>query len=71
MKALVVEDDPSVAEPLIAGLERNGIEVAHVAYAAHVLDAFAVWMSSYSISAYPMVKVWMYSAISVARAMFR
>ena len=39
MKALVVEDDPSVAEPLIAGLERNGIEVAHVAYAAHVLDA--------------------------------
>lgn len=39
MKALVVEDDPSVAEPLIAGLDRNGIEVTHVAYAAHVLDA--------------------------------
>ena len=39
MRALVVEDDPSVAEPLIAGLERNGIETAHVAYATQVIDA--------------------------------
>lgn len=39
MKALVVEDDPSVSEPLIAGLERNGIETVHVAYATHVLGA--------------------------------
>lgn len=39
MKALVVEDDPSVFEPLLSGLERNGIEVVHVAYAAHVIGA--------------------------------
>jgi len=39
MKALVVEDDPSVSEPLISGLERNGIEIVHVAYATHVMGA--------------------------------
>lgn len=39
MRALVVEDDPSVAEPLIAGLERNGIETSHVAYATQVIEA--------------------------------
>ncbi len=32
MKVLVVEDDPAVAEPLIAGLVRNGFETEHVAY---------------------------------------
>ena len=39
VKALVVEDDPSVFEPLISGLERNGIETVHVAYATHVIGA--------------------------------
>lgn len=39
MKALVVEDDPSVSEPLVAGLQRNGIETVHVAYASHVMGA--------------------------------
>lgn len=39
MKALVIEDDPSVVEPLLAGLERNGIETAHVAYASQVIGA--------------------------------
>lgn len=39
VKALVVEDDPSVFEPLIAGLERNGIDTSHVAYATQVLAA--------------------------------
>lgn len=41
VKALVVEDDPAVAEPLIQGLQRNGIEVVHVVYASHVLAASA------------------------------
>ncbi|MFM8516078.1 MAG: response regulator transcription factor [Actinomycetota bacterium] len=41
MKALVVEDDPAVAEPLIQGLQRNGIEVEHVVYAGEVLAASA------------------------------
>lgn len=41
MKALVVEDDPAVAEPLIQGLQRNGIEVVHVVYAGQVLAASA------------------------------
>lgn len=39
MRVLVVEDDPAVAEPLVAGLIRNGIEVDHVVMAAHVLAA--------------------------------
>ena len=30
MKILVVEDDPAIAEPLVAGLERNGFEPIHV-----------------------------------------
>jgi len=41
VKALVVEDDPAVAEPLIQGLRRNGIEVDHVVYASQVLAASA------------------------------
>lgn len=39
MKVLVVEDDKAVFEPLIDGLRRNGFEVEHVIYAAHVLGA--------------------------------
>ena len=39
MKVLVVEDDPSVSEPLIAGLQRNGIETEHVVYASQVVMA--------------------------------
>jgi len=39
MRALVVEDDPSVSEPLISGLGRNGIETTHVAYATQVVGA--------------------------------
>lgn len=39
VKVLVVEDDPSVSEPLISGLERNGIDTVHVAYAAQVVAA--------------------------------
>ncbi len=41
MKVLVVEDDPAVSEPLLAGLQRNGIETEHVAYAGHVLPALS------------------------------
>lgn len=37
----MVEDDPAVAEPLIQGLRRNGIEVDHVVYASQVLAASA------------------------------
>jgi two-component system, OmpR family, response regulator RegX3 len=36
MRVLVVEDDPAVAEPLLAGLARNGIETEHVVYASQV-----------------------------------
>jgi two-component system catabolic regulation response regulator CreB len=39
VKVLVVEDDPAVAEPLLAGLRRNGIETEHVAYASQVVAA--------------------------------
>jgi two-component system response regulator RegX3 len=39
MKVLVVEDDPAVAEPLLAGLRRNGIDTDHVVYAAQVVHA--------------------------------
>jgi len=39
VKVLVVEDDPAVSEPLLAGLQRNGIETEHVAYASHVVAA--------------------------------
>ena len=39
MRALVVEDDHSVSEPLISGLERNGIETTLVAYATQVVGA--------------------------------
>lgn len=35
----MVEDDPAVAEPLLAGLRRNGIDVDHVAYASQVVAA--------------------------------
>lgn len=39
MKVLVVEDDPAVAEPLVEGLRRHGLDVVHVGLAAQVLDA--------------------------------
>ena len=39
MKVLVVEDDPAVSEPLLAGLQRNGIETDHVVYASQVILA--------------------------------
>ncbi len=39
MRVLVVEDDPAVAEPLLAGLQRNGIETDHVVYASQVVLA--------------------------------
>jgi DNA-binding response OmpR family regulator len=39
MRVLVVEDDPAVAEPLLAGLQRNGIETEHVVYASQVVLA--------------------------------
>jgi DNA-binding response OmpR family regulator len=39
VKVLVVEDDPAVAVPLIAGLQRNGIETAHVTLASEVIAA--------------------------------
>jgi two-component system response regulator RegX3 len=39
MKVLVVEDDASVADPLVAGLQRNGIDTERVAFAAQVLGA--------------------------------
>ncbi len=39
MRVLVVEDDPVVAEPLIEGLQRNGLQTRHVGLAAQVLPA--------------------------------
>jgi DNA-binding response OmpR family regulator len=39
VKVLVVEDDPAVSEPLLAGLQRNGFETEHVVYASHVVAA--------------------------------
>lgn len=39
VKVLVVEDDDAVAEPLLAGLVRNGIEVERVVFATQVLAA--------------------------------
>ncbi len=39
VKVLVVEDDPAVSEPLLAGLQRNGFETEHVVYASQVATA--------------------------------
>lgn len=39
VKVLVVEDDPAVAEPLLEGLRRHGLDVEHVAYAAQAVSA--------------------------------
>ena len=39
MKVLVVEDDPAVAEPLVEGLRRHGLDVEHVAYASQAVRA--------------------------------
>ncbi len=42
MDVLVVEDDPGIAEPLVTGLTRAGMQVRHVATAADALAAPAV-----------------------------
>lgn len=39
MRVLVVEDDPAVAEPLIAGLQRHGFTVQACSYAVQVVPA--------------------------------
>lgn len=39
MRVLVVEDDAAVAEPLVDGLRRHGLDVVHVGLAIRVLDA--------------------------------
>jgi DNA-binding response OmpR family regulator len=39
VRVLVVEDDPAVAEPLLEGLQRNGLDVHHVAFARDVVPA--------------------------------
>lgn len=39
MRVLVVEDDPAVAEPLIAGLQRHGFDVGSCGYAIQVVPA--------------------------------
>ncbi len=36
---LVVEDDPAVAEPLLEGLQRNGLQTRHVGLASQVVSA--------------------------------
>ena len=41
MRILVVEDDRSIAEPLVAGLERNGFEAVHVANGRSALAAIS------------------------------
>jgi DNA-binding response OmpR family regulator len=39
VRVLVVEDDPAVVEPLLEGLQRNGLDVHHVAFARDVVPA--------------------------------
>ncbi|MFM7064266.1 MAG: response regulator transcription factor [Actinomycetes bacterium] len=39
VRILVVEDDPSISEPLVAGLLRHGFEARHVATGAEAVDA--------------------------------
>jgi two-component system response regulator RegX3 len=39
MHILVVEDDPSIAEPLVAGLRREGFEVTHAPTGGSALEA--------------------------------
>lgn len=39
VRVLVVEDDPAVAEPLLEGLRRHGLDVEHVAYASQAVAA--------------------------------
>ncbi|MSW99386.1 MAG: response regulator [Actinobacteria bacterium] len=41
VRILVVEDDRSIAEPLVAGLERNGFEAVHVANGRSALTAIS------------------------------
>lgn len=42
MQILVVEDDPSISEPLVSGLRREGFEVIHAPDGASALAAGAV-----------------------------
>ncbi len=39
MRVLVVEDDPAVAEPLLEGLQRNGLTTEHVGLVSQVVSA--------------------------------
>jgi len=39
MRVLVVEDDPAVAEPLLEGLQRNGLATEHVGLVSQVVSA--------------------------------
>jgi DNA-binding response OmpR family regulator len=39
MQVLLVEDDPAIAEPLVEGLTRHGLEVQHVVSGAAALEA--------------------------------
>lgn len=41
MRVLVVEDDPSLAQPLTEGLQRHGMDVEHVVYAQQVVGALS------------------------------
>jgi two-component system, OmpR family, response regulator RegX3 len=41
VKLLVVEDDPAIAEPLVAGLKHHGFEVEHVGTGADAIDRVA------------------------------
>jgi DNA-binding response OmpR family regulator len=41
VRILVVEDDRSIAEPLVAGLERNGFEAVHVSNGRSALAAIS------------------------------
>jgi two-component system, OmpR family, response regulator RegX3 len=41
MKLLVVEDDPAIAEPLLAGLRHHGFDVVHVNNGASAIEAIS------------------------------
>jgi two-component system, OmpR family, response regulator RegX3 len=41
MRLLVVEDDPAIAEPLLAGLRHHGFDVVHVATGSSAIDTIS------------------------------
>lgn len=43
MRVLVVEDDPAISDPLVAGLRRNGFEVEHLGTASAVVSTALSW----------------------------